>query len=71
MLCSITQLVIISFFPKKLGMFSASPFSKAPHLLTVSCLCTLLYTVQTIPKEPKETIIKHLTEMLEMLMLHA
>lgn len=60
-----------SYFHKKLGVFSASPFSKAPNLPMVSCFCTLLYAVQTIPKEPKETIIKHLMEKLEMLMLHA
>lgn len=59
------------FFHKKLGVFSASPFSKAPNLPMVSCFCTLLYAVQTIPKEPKETIIKHLMEKLEMLILHA
>lgn len=60
-----------SSFHKKLGKFSASPFSKKTNPLTVSCLCTVLYTVQTIPKEPKETTIKHLTVKLEMLMLHA
>lgn len=60
-----------SFFHKKLGMFFASPFSNAPNLPMVSCLCTLLYAVQTIPKEPKGTIIKHLTKKPEMLMLHA
>lgn len=37
----------------------------------LSSICILLHTVQVIPEEPKETVIKHLMEKLEMLMLHA